>query len=73
MNSPFAWMPKPGQSVKIPGGVLWCEEWKCDLGLAGMVEGEIRFRFVCDAQAYRDATEQKQPTEIEGQPMRLLS
>jgi hypothetical protein len=67
MSSPFEWMPKPGQSVRIPGGVLWCEEWSVNWPQPGIVKGEIRFRFQCNAAAYDAATKQKDVTEIEGQ------
>jgi hypothetical protein len=55
-QNPFAWMPKAGQSKKIPGGVLWCDEWEVSRQHGNSrVSGMIRFRFEADMDSYERA------------------
>lgn len=54
--NPFSWLPKPGESKAIPGGILWCESWEYDVKKRGVADGKIVFRFECDIEEYRKAT-----------------
>ncbi len=57
--NPFAWMPKCGQSIQIPGGRILCDEWTIKRELhTGQVSGEIRFVFHMDAKAYQEAMQE---------------
>lgn len=66
-TNPFGWLPKPGESKKIPGGVIWCESWEVNQRQQGMMDGEIRFRFQVDAESYREAM--RQPEALSEKPV----
>jgi hypothetical protein len=55
--NPFEWMPSPGKSVKIPGGVLWCEGWKVNRDSVGLASGSIIFGFEMSETEYDRATQ----------------
>jgi hypothetical protein len=85
MPHPFSFLPKPGQSMKFPGGVIWCESWEVTENsrdfrnlvtnevegrvFFGTCEGEIVFRFQCDAGAYAEAM--AAPASLPGAPLAL--
>jgi hypothetical protein len=59
-NNPFEWLPQFGQSIKIPGGVLWCDEWEVTSERQTMrAYGEIKFRFEMDIYSYEEAMREK--------------
>ena len=58
-NNPLHWLPKPGQAVAIPGGLLWCEQWDVDRFESGHISGEIRFRFRVVAESYEGIMTQR--------------
>ena len=65
-NNPFGWLPQPGQSVKIPGGILWCDEWEVTRERQTMrAYGEIKFRFEMDMHSYEEAMKEKPINVIE--------
>ncbi len=38
-------LPRMGQSIPIPGGILRCEQWTIEQSGPGQQSGEIVFRF----------------------------
>lgn len=46
----FNSLPKPGQCIQVPGGVVWCESWRLKHTLNGKSHGEIVFRFTVDVK-----------------------
>jgi hypothetical protein len=46
----FNSLPKPGQFVQVPGGVVWCNSWDVNYVNNGEVNGEIVFRFRVDRE-----------------------
>jgi hypothetical protein len=59
-NNPFGWMPRTGQFIKIPGGVLWCDEWEVTRNMhTRQASGEIKFRFEMDMHSYEEAMKEK--------------
>jgi len=70
-QSPLGWLPKPGQSKKIPGGVLWCNEWEATINRSNQVSGKIIFHFETDLASYEIATQE--PKAIEDSTPPLLS
>lgn len=52
MANVFEWLPKPGETIKIPGGFIVCESYKVSFS-SNLAEGSVHFRFVCDQDFYR--------------------
>ena len=68
-QNPFGWMPKPGQSKKIPGGTLWCDAWEMNRHGNSRVSGEIRFRFETDLDIYHRAMREPEAIECHDVPL----
>ena len=41
---PMNWLPRPGESKHIPGGIIWCEKWEVNDD-GQMITGAIVLRF----------------------------
>lgn len=53
-TSPYDWLPRPGESREIPGGVLRCKCWEVREWPGNQfVTGEIVFTFTARRDAYR--------------------
>ena len=70
MSNPIAWLPKPGQAMKIPGGALWCDRWEVmSGGRYHRHEGTITFRVECDSAEYEAAM--AEPSALPAPPLAL--
>lgn len=68
----LGWLPKPGESRKIPGGFIWCREWKVFRDRhTGNVSGEIKFEFESELPEYERAMEK--PEEIQCEILKIES
>lgn len=45
----FNSLPKPGQFIQVPGGVVFCESWEVNHFKGRGISGAISFRFEVDA------------------------
>lgn len=54
-DSILAWLPKPGESKPIPGGVIWCQSWRTNMPPGEPITGEIVFEFRVSMEEYRKA------------------
>lgn len=53
MSSPLNFVPQPGESTTVAGGVIFCQQ--VDLIIlpgTGQVEGEVTFKFYLSQEAY---------------------
>jgi hypothetical protein len=62
-NNPLEWLPQPGQAKEIPGGLLWCRQWKYTKTPYGRISGRIEFCFEVDERFYAEAMEKQRLTE----------
>jgi hypothetical protein len=85
--NPFDFLPRAGQSIEIPGGVMWCDRWEVRQGyhqvydgpeciatvLTGNFTGEITFRFfTSDSSALDPKRIQVSVPELGDAPQRPL-
>lgn len=54
-KNPFGWLPRPGQSAKVPGGFIVCESWMINHeGDNSHFTGEVVFKFFVSPEHAKD-------------------